>query len=68
MMFEAHSWNLKLMRAGPEILAMIHYMFTNLIRGLKGFNQVRIARTIRVSRGDPSASYSCAGGVQYNLI
>ena len=32
------------------------------------FNQVRIERSIRVSRGDPSTSYPCARGVQHNLI
>jgi len=31
-------------------------------------NQVRIERSIRVSRGDPSISYPCARGVQHNLI
>ena len=34
----------------------------------EGFNQVRIERSIRVSRGDPSTSYPCASGVQDNLI
>jgi hypothetical protein len=36
--------------------------------GFKCFNQVRIERSIRVSRGDPSTSYPCARGVQDNLI
>jgi hypothetical protein len=36
--------------------------------GFECFNQVRIERSIRVSRGDPSISYPCARGVQYNLI
>jgi hypothetical protein len=36
--------------------------------GFERFNQVRIERSIRVSRGDPSTSYPCARGVQYNLI
>ena len=43
-------------------------MFKGLIRGFEGSNQVRIARTIGVSRGDLGTSYPCAGGVQYNLI
>jgi hypothetical protein len=36
--------------------------------GFECFNQVRIERSIRVSRGDPSTSYPCARGVQHNLI
>ena len=36
--------------------------------GFECFNQVRIERSIKVSRGDPSTSYPCARGVQYNLI
>ena len=36
--------------------------------GFEGFHQVRIERSIGVSRGDPSTSYPCARGVQYNLI
>jgi hypothetical protein len=36
--------------------------------GFECFNQVRIERSIRVSRGDPSTSYHCARGVQHNLI
>jgi len=36
--------------------------------GFECFNQVRIERSIRVSRGDPSTSYPYARGVQYNLI
>jgi len=45
----------------------------NIERGIEciafeGFNQVRIERSIGVSRGDPSTSYPCARGVQYNLI
>ena len=31
-------------------------------------DKVRIAWTIGISRGDPSTSYPCGGGVQYNLI
>ena len=34
----------------------------------EGFHQVRIGRSIGVSRGDPSTSYPCAREVQYNLI
>ena len=36
--------------------------------GFECFNQVRIERSIRVSRGDPSTSYPCARVVQHNLI
>ena len=36
--------------------------------GFEGFNQDKIARTIGVSRGDPSTSYPCAREVQYNII
>jgi hypothetical protein len=36
--------------------------------GFESFNQVRIERSITVSRGDPSTSYPCARRVQYNLI
>jgi hypothetical protein len=36
--------------------------------GFECFNQVRIERSIGLSRGDPSTSYPCARGVQYNLI
>jgi hypothetical protein len=36
--------------------------------GFECFNQVRIERSIRVSRGDPSTSYPCVRGVQHNLI
>ena len=36
--------------------------------GFECFNQIRIERSIRVSRGDPSTSYPCARGVQHNLI
>uniref|UniRef100_A0A6N2LYU7 Uncharacterized protein n=1 Tax=Salix viminalis TaxID=40686 RepID=A0A6N2LYU7_SALVM len=36
----------------PETPARTHYMFRGLIRSFEGFNQVRIERTIGVSRGD----------------
>jgi len=36
--------------------------------GFECFNQVRIERFIRVSRGYPSTSYPWARGVQHNLI
>ena len=56
------------MRTGLETPERTHYMLRGLIRGFESFNQVRIARTVRVSSGVPSTSYPCAGGVQYNLI
>jgi len=36
--------------------------------GFECFNQARIERSIRVSRGDLGTSYPCARGVQHNLI
>ena len=36
--------------------------------GFEGFHQVKIERSIGVLRGDPSTSYPCVRGVQYNLI
>ena len=57
-----------MMRANLEILAKIHYMFKGLICCFEGFNQVKVVRTIGVSKGDLSTSYPCVGGVQYNLI
>ena len=38
------------MQTSPETPTMIHYMFRGLIRGLKGFNQVRIARTVEYQK------------------
>ena len=35
--------------------------------GFEGFHQVRIGRSMGVSRGDPTTSYPCARGVQYSL-
>jgi hypothetical protein len=66
------------MWTSPETPARTHYMFQmvqdkGIKRGIECigfecFNQVRIEMSIRVSRGDPSTSYPCARGVQYNLI
>jgi hypothetical protein len=70
------------MWASPETPAKTHYMFQwsndsvqdKCIQrgieciGFECFKQVRIERSIRVSKGDPSTSYPCARGVQYNLI
>ena len=39
-------------------------MFRGLIHSFEGFNQVRIAKIIEVSREDPNTSYLCAEGVQ----
>jgi len=36
--------------------------------GFECFNQVRIERSIRVSRGDPSTSYPCARGSNTTLF
>ena len=58
----------ELMLTSPETPERTHYMFGGLIRGFEGFNQVKIVRTIGVSREDPNTSYPCVEGVQYNLI
>ena len=56
------------MQTNPKTSARTHDMFRGLIHGFEGFNQVRIARIIEVSRGDLSTSYLCAREVQYNFI
>ena len=56
------------MRTDPKTPIRTYYMFRGLIRGFEGANQVRIARTIEVSRGDLSTSYLCAEVVQPNFI
>ena len=47
-----------MMQTSPETPTRTHYMFKGLIRGFEGFNQVRIARTIGISRRDPNTFLS----------
>ena len=52
-----------MMQTNPKTSARTHDMFRGLIHGFEGFNQVRIARIIEVSRGDPSILSMCRRGL-----
>lgn len=41
----------QVMRIGLETPTRTYYIFRGLIRGFEGVNQVRIIKTIKVSRG-----------------
>ena len=60
-----------MMRTGPETPARTHYMF-QMVQwhglGQRHWKRQWMHWSWRLSRGDLSTSYPCAGGVQYNLI